>query len=152
MGGTYRQVGDYFIPNLVLTDDGDYQIGKYKECGFDYLKLDFMCSGIKEADSFYDPNVTTGVQAYNAGMKYLREACGTDIFLDLSISPLFPSQYAEARRISCDAWGEMWHTSYMMNSLSCGWWLNRVYQYNDPDHLVMGDRSEGENMLSLIHI
>ncbi|MBQ0068294.1 MAG: hypothetical protein KBT09_00860, partial [Bacteroidales bacterium] len=62
----------------------DYQIGKYKECGFDYLKLDFMCSGIKEADSFYDPNVTTGVQAYNAGMKYLREACGTDIFLDLS--------------------------------------------------------------------
>ena len=124
----------------------DYQIGKYKECGFDYLKLDFMCSGIKEADSFYDPNVTTGVQAYNAGMKYLREACGTDIFLDLSISPLFPSQYAEARRISCDAWGEMWHTSYMMNSLSFGWWLNRVYQYNDPDHLVMGDRSEGENM------
>ncbi|MBR3605658.1 MAG: flagellar filament capping protein FliD, partial [Candidatus Gastranaerophilales bacterium] len=25
MGGTYRQVGDYFIPNLVLPDDGDYQ-------------------------------------------------------------------------------------------------------------------------------
>ena len=29
MGGTYRQVGDYFIPNLVLPDDGEYQIGKY---------------------------------------------------------------------------------------------------------------------------
>ena len=29
MGGTYRQVGDYFIPNLVLPDTGDYQIGKY---------------------------------------------------------------------------------------------------------------------------
>ena len=29
MGGTDRQVGDYFIPNLVLPDDGDYQIGKY---------------------------------------------------------------------------------------------------------------------------
>ena len=29
MGGTYHQVGDYFIPNLVLPDDGDYQIGKY---------------------------------------------------------------------------------------------------------------------------
>ena len=27
--GTYRQVGDYFIPNLVLPDDGNYQIGKY---------------------------------------------------------------------------------------------------------------------------
>ena len=27
MGGTYRQVGDYFIPNLILPDTGDYQIG-----------------------------------------------------------------------------------------------------------------------------
>lgn len=34
----------------------------------------------------------------------------------------------------------------MMNSLSFGWWLDRVYAYNDPDHLVMGDRSEAENM------
>lgn len=29
MGGTYRQVGDYFIPNLTLPDTGNYQIGKY---------------------------------------------------------------------------------------------------------------------------
>lgn len=28
-GGTYRQMGDYFIPNFVLSDDGNYQIGKY---------------------------------------------------------------------------------------------------------------------------
>ena len=28
-GGTYRQMGDYFIPNFVLPDDGNYQIGKY---------------------------------------------------------------------------------------------------------------------------
>ncbi|MCI9589363.1 MAG: TnpV protein [Lachnospiraceae bacterium] len=27
--GTYRQMGDYFIPNLVLPNDGNYQIGKY---------------------------------------------------------------------------------------------------------------------------
>ena len=32
MGGTYRQEGDYFIPNLVLPDDGDYQIGKQDVC------------------------------------------------------------------------------------------------------------------------
>ena len=32
MGGTYRQVGDYFIPNLVLPDTGNYQIGKYGRC------------------------------------------------------------------------------------------------------------------------
>ena len=124
----------------------NYYIDKFKECGFKYIKLDFINEGIKEADSFYNKDITTGVQAYNYGMNYLRERCGDDIILDLSISPLFPAQYAEARRISCDAWGEMWHTSYMMNSLSFGWWLNRVYCYNDPDHLVMGDRSEAENI------
>ncbi len=38
MGGTYRQAGDYFIPNLVLLDDGDYQIGKYGRMRRSYLK------------------------------------------------------------------------------------------------------------------
>ena len=38
MGGTYRQVGDYFIPNLDLPDDGDYQIGKYGHMRHSYLK------------------------------------------------------------------------------------------------------------------
>ena len=38
MGGTYRQVGDYFIPNLILSDDGNYQIGKYGRMRRTYLK------------------------------------------------------------------------------------------------------------------
>lgn len=38
MGGTYRQVGDYFIPNLVLPDDGDDQIGKYGRMRRCYLE------------------------------------------------------------------------------------------------------------------
>lgn len=38
MGGTYRQVGDYFIPDLVLPDDGEYQIGKYRRMRRSYLK------------------------------------------------------------------------------------------------------------------
>ena len=38
MGGTYRQVGDYFIPNLVLPDDGNYQIGKFGRIRRSYLK------------------------------------------------------------------------------------------------------------------
>ena len=37
-GGTYRQAGDYFIPNLVLPDDGNYQIGKYGRMRRSYLK------------------------------------------------------------------------------------------------------------------
>lgn len=38
MGGTYRQEGDYLIPNLVLPDTGDYQIGKYGRMRCSYLK------------------------------------------------------------------------------------------------------------------
>ena len=38
MGGTYRQVGDYFILNLVSQDDSNYQIGKYGRMRRSYLK------------------------------------------------------------------------------------------------------------------
>ena len=38
MGGTYRQLGDYFIPNITLPDDGEYQIGKYGRMRRSYLK------------------------------------------------------------------------------------------------------------------
>ena len=38
MGGTYRQEGDYLIPNLALPNDGDYEIGKYGRMRLDYLK------------------------------------------------------------------------------------------------------------------
>lgn len=124
----------------------NYFIDRFKSMGFKYLKLDFLTNGMVEADSWYNKDITTGTQAYNYGMKKLAERCGDDMFIVESIAPLFPAQYANARRISCDAWGEMWHTNYMMNSLSFGWWLDRVYSYNDPDHLVMGDRSKEENM------
>lgn len=38
MGGTYRQEGDYLIPNLALPDEDDYEIGKYGRLRLDYLK------------------------------------------------------------------------------------------------------------------
>lgn len=38
MGGTYRQVGFYLIPNLVLLDADNYQIGKYGRMRRSYLK------------------------------------------------------------------------------------------------------------------
>ncbi len=38
MGGTYRQAGDYLIPNLTLPDTGNYQIGKYGRMRRTYLK------------------------------------------------------------------------------------------------------------------
>ena len=38
MGGTYRQEGDYLIPNLALPDDSNYRIGKYGRMRLGYLK------------------------------------------------------------------------------------------------------------------
>ena len=38
MGGTYRQEGDYLIPNLALPDEPEYQIGKYGRMRHSYLK------------------------------------------------------------------------------------------------------------------
>lgn len=38
MGGTYRQEGDYLIPNLELPPTPDYRIGKYGRLHRNYLK------------------------------------------------------------------------------------------------------------------
>ncbi len=38
MGGTYRQEGDYLIPNLELPPTPDYRIGKYGRLRRNYLK------------------------------------------------------------------------------------------------------------------
>ena len=74
-----------------------------------------------------------GMQAYTYGMdKILEMADG--MFVDLSIAPVFPAK-GHARRISCDSWGELDNSMYTLNSIELGWWLDRVYPYNDPDHL-----------------
>lgn len=127
-----------------------HYIEKFKRWGYTYIKLDFINNGSLEADSFYNPDVTTGTQAYNEGMKYLSELCGNDMFMALSIAPVFPAQYGNSRRISCDTWGAMseqgWGTTnYMLNSLSFGWWLDRVYTFNDADHILLHKPEEAEN-------
>lgn len=54
-------------------------------------------------------------------------------------------RYAQSRRIACDAWNQIKDTEYTMNALSWGWWIDRIYQYNDADHVVLRDATEGEN-------
>jgi alpha-galactosidase len=118
---------------------------RFKHDGFSYVKADFMTHGALEADHHYDPKITTGIEAYNEGMKYLVKAAGKDMYLNLSISPLFPAQYANSRRIACDTFGRIDQTEYMLNSLTYGWWLSKVYDFNDADHIVLNDYGEGEN-------
>jgi alpha-galactosidase len=123
----------------------EYFIARFKKAGFKYLKVDFLTHGAFESDSHYDPAVTTGIQAYNVGMKYLVNLIGDDMFLNQAISPAFPGNYAHSRRIACDAWGAISQTEYTMNALTYGWWLGNVYRFSDADHVVLGDQNDGEN-------
>lgn len=144
--GKYKKIdGAYCLdpthPGTKLFIASDMK--KFKDWGIEYLKCDFMSNGAIEADSWYDKKCYTGIQAYNKGMSFLRKQAGDNIYLLLSIAPMFPAQYTHGRRISCDAWGTIDHTKYVMNNSSYGWWLNQVYFANDPDHLVMKTLGEG---------
>ena len=111
----------------------DYYIAEFQEWGFQYLKLDFLTHGALEG-VHYDPNVTTGIQGYNEGMRYLLNDIGTNIFISESIAPIFPYQYGHSRRIACDTSTFISETAYEMQSVTYGWWISgRLYQYNDPD-------------------
>ena len=116
----------------------------FHRCGFEYVKMDFMTHGAMEGDRWYNPDIQTGIQAYNYGLQLLNKYFG-DMYINFSIAPLFPAQYAQSRRIACDAWNKIKDTEYTMNALSYGWWLDKVYQYNDADHVVLRDATEGEN-------
>lgn len=116
----------------------------FRRCGFEYVKMDFMTHGSMEGDRWHDAAIKTGMQAYNRGMSLLNKYFG-DMYLNLSISPIFPAQYAQSRRIACDAWNKIKDTEYTLNALSYGWWINHVYAFNDADHIVLKDATEGEN-------
>lgn len=121
------------------------QLAEFIDWGYEYLKIDFMAHGAFQADSYYDKSVTTGVQAYNAGMRVIDEAAQGKLWLNLSIAPLFPANYAQSRRIGCDAWADINNTEYTLNGLTYGWWLDHVYTNNDADHIVLEGVTEGEN-------
>lgn len=115
----------------------DHYLGKFKSLGFTFIKLDFLTHGSLEGNHA-DPSVTTGIQAYNQGMAYVNSVIDGSMFISESIAPLFPSQYAHSRRISCDVYGKINETEYELNSLTYGWWQNgTIYPYTDPDHMVL---------------
>lgn len=122
---------------------------QFIEWGYEYVKIDFMAHGAYESDTYYDPSITTGTQAYNHGMAYIDSIVDNRMWINLSIAPLFPANYAHSRRISCDAWNKVKDTEYVLNALSSGWWLDRVYHYNDADHVVYEGATDGENRMRI---
>ena len=121
------------------------QLEQFIDWGYDFVKIDFMAHGAYESDSHYNPNVTTGVQAFNEGMAYIDSIADGKLWINLSIAPLFPANYAHSRRIGCDAWADINNTEYTLNALTYGWWLDHMYHYNDADHMVLEGVTDGEN-------
>jgi alpha-galactosidase len=123
----------------------NYFIQQFQRLGFQYLKLDFLSHGALEGVHF-DPSIQTGIQAYNAGMKQIVDETANRMFLSLSIAPLFPSGYGNARRLSCDTKGHIsggdQSTEYMLNSLTYGWWASKNLYITDPDHVVLGEKAD----------
>lgn len=129
---------------------------QFMDWGYDYLKIDFLSHAGMEGKHF-DPAVRTGRQALHYGYQVLNRLfderkIGRPFFLSLSIAPLFPYGYGNARRFSCDAFGLAEDVEYVLNAQTYSWWTGgKLYQFNDPDHIVLQrsfcmlqDSTEGE--------
>ncbi|ANS74346.1 carbohydrate-binding protein [Paenibacillus yonginensis] len=129
----------------------DYYMDRFKKAGFEYIKVDFLTHGSLEG-KHYDPAVQTGIQAYNEGMAYLDQSAGGTMFISASIAPIFPSQYAHSRRISCDVDGSISSTEYQLNNLTYGWWQNgTIYSYTDPDYMALSKGGSLEGARSRVN-
>ena len=137
-GGKYRHIVGWSLDptHPAVKEWNRRTIEKFRNLGFEFVKIDFLNNASQEADSWYDPNITTGLQAYNYGLDYIKEFCGDNMIIDFSIAPVFPNK-AHVRRIGCDAWGELNNSMYTLNCIQGSWWLDRLYTFNDPDHMCM---------------
>lgn len=135
--GRYRQINGMSLdpthPAVKEMNRKKYE--KFRNLGFEFVKIDFMNNGSQEADEWYDKSITTGMMAYNYGMDYIVEFAG-DMMIDYSIAPVFPAK-AHVRRIGCDAWGDLPQSMYTLNCINGSWWLDRIYSFNDPDHMCL---------------
>jgi len=127
-----------------------HTINKMKALGFEFIKIDFLGHGCQESDKFYDPAVTTGMQAFKKGMHFLDSVLDNKMLVYAAISPnLATARYVHMRRIACDAWSTLDHTEYTMNSSGYGWWQSYLYDYADADHVVFVEEQDGVNRARL---
>lgn len=121
-------------------------IKRFNECGFEMIKIDFLGHAAIESDHFFNPKITTGMQAYQTGMEFLLKQLNGKMMVYAAISPnLASGRYVHVRRVACDAFKSVKDTEYTLNSVSNGWWQTYLYDYIDADHVVFSDQSDGEN-------
>lgn len=127
-----------------------YYISRFKELGFRMIKIDFLGHAAAEADKFYDPSVTTGMQAFRKGMEFIDSVLDNKMLVYAAISPnLATGRYVHMRRIGCDAFSAIDNTEYTLNSTGYGWWQGSLYDYIDADHVVFANGPENINRARL---
>lgn len=107
---------------------------RFKAAGFEYIKFDYLVHSSFEGD-FYNHEIQTGIQAYNYAMEYLAQLFD-GMFINYAMSPTFPYQYTDGRRLACDSYYKINETEYTLNTLTYGFWENKFYN-SDPDHLLV---------------
>jgi alpha-galactosidase len=123
---------------------------RLEQIGFEMIKIDFLGHGALEADHFYDPAVTTGMQAFNKGMAFVDSVLDGKMLVYSAISPnIATARYVHMRRIGCDAFSAIDNTEYTLNSTGYGWWQSGLYDYVDADHVVFNTAPDGMNRARL---
>ncbi|GGH79360.1 alpha-galactosidase [Filimonas zeae] len=125
-------------------------LGKMKSLGYEMIKIDFLTHGAIESDHFYDPAVTTGMQAYAKGMELIDSVLDGTMLVYAAISPnLATARYVHMRRIACDAFSAIDNSEYTLNSTGYGWWQGHMYNYMDADHVVFATAPDNMNRARL---
>ena len=127
-----------------------HYINKFKELGFEMIKIDFLGHGALESDHYFNPAVTTGMQAYKIGMEFLDSVMNGKMLVYAAISPtMATARYVHMRRIACDAFSAIDNSEYTLNSTGYGWWQTQLYDYVDADHVVFNKETPGANRARL---
>lgn len=128
-----------------------HYLSRFKEMGFEMIKIDFLSHGAIESDRFYDKTVTTGMQAYRKGMELIDSVLDGSMLIYAAISPnLATARYVHMRRIACDAFSAIDNTEYTLNSTGYGWWQGNMYDYIDADHVVFTEAPDNMNRARLV--
>jgi alpha-galactosidase len=116
-------------------------LGRLRDTGFGYYKLDFLYAGALPGARFAD---ATAVAAYRSGLELVRDAVGPDAYLLGCGAPIVPSVgLVDAMRVSSDTFHRGGEGSPRLrgraNVLARAWQQGRLW-VNDPDCLIADAR------------
>ena len=135
--------GDYAVLDVTHPDAADWLgnlISTKVEQGWTYLKLDFLYAGAQVGQR---SEAVTGLEAYQRGMRIIREAAG-DAWILACGAPMLPSVgHVQSFRTGADiAFGfdripKLDYLRWAARSTAARGWSNGVWWWVDPDQILI---------------